>query len=119
MKSEFGLINGHPLSLFIPEDPKEMENGYRGRDIKEGEAMFFPLGRAQLVPIEVGGLAGKLDILFLVNNKIRTMVEKFKGDVICAPADAVLEVPAGFCEKQSLKLNDVFVLLKGFDAKES
>jgi hypothetical protein len=70
--------------------------------------MLFRFVKACWIPVEVSGLDKKLDALFLINGAVNHILQRMKDlDAIHAGfGDALLELPAGFVEKNGVVLSD-------------
>ena len=119
MKQSFGLLGPDCLLLHIPENPREMEKGYIGKEIIEGEGMLFSFSRAQLTPILMDGMKTSLDVLWIRDGVVDTIVEQFFGRMIAAVGEKIIELPAGYVRKKGIKRGDDFCLVEDEDAQRS
>jgi uncharacterized membrane protein (UPF0127 family) len=70
--------------------------------------MLFRFQSADWIPVDVSGLDGKLDVLWLSGRKVESIAQRMKGNgqVYSGYGDALLELPAGFVEKNGVVLSD-------------
>lgn len=119
MKQSFALLARNCLLLHLPETPQEFSKGYIGKEIVDGEGMLFQFREPRLIPIIMEGMKEPLDLLWIYNGSVDTIIERFFGRVVSSVGEAVLELPAGYVEKSGIKRGDPLGLLDGDDGRES
>ena len=113
MKKTTATLKGIPLTLHLAESKDEKTAGYNSVPIRDGEGMLFQFpeihpGNVGWIPVDVSGLDKKLDILFLDGGRVRSIRQRAPddGSDICGEGNAMLELPAGFVEKNGIVVGD-------------
>lgn len=108
MRKIDATLKGIPLTLHLAESKDETTAGYHSVPIRQGEGMLFRFTRPCWIPVEVDGLDGKLDAVFLINGAVNHILQRMKdqGANYAGFGDALLELPAGFVERNGVVLSD-------------
>jgi hypothetical protein len=102
------------VTVEVARSSAEQIRGLSGRpDIRPGHGMLFVYDRAQPVSIWMKGMRFPLDILWIRGGRI-VKIEKQVPPlnphgperIYTATADQVLEVPAGFADRERIHLGD-------------
>jgi hypothetical protein len=102
------------LTVEVARSPEEQVRGLSGRrSLEPDHGMLFVYERAQPVSIWMKGMRFPLDILWIHAGRI-VAIEKDAPPltpvgperVYTATADLVLEVPAGFTDRQKIRVGD-------------
>ena len=115
-------INNQLLTVEVAANPKAWQKGLSGRkSLAPDSGMLFVFPTARREPFWMKGMNFSIDIIWINQGKIIDIapnvapcfIEPLPVYLPRLPAQAVLEVPAGFSVKNSLKIGDkVEVLTK-------
>ena len=115
MKKIKATLKGIPLTIHVAVSEHERAHGYHLVKIVDGEGMLFELPTTRWIPLSVEGLNKKLDAVGIYKGKVYTVLQRIKDGSMVAPSvygEALLELPAGFVEKNGVVQGDKFVKLE-------
>ena len=105
MIERMGTVAKEPLMVHVCETLEEARKGYNDMEMKDGEGMMFVFTEPLMLPISVGDEGQPLDVMWLHSGRIVAMASH-RGGILTCQADAVLEVPLGWCAEKGIKLGD-------------
>lgn len=119
------IVGDKMLSAQVVSTPEEMEQGLSGRaGMEDGQGMLFDFGKGATVTPNfwMKDMNFSLDFIWIKNNKvigitknvpapIKSQGQKIKDNELPlypppSPVDAVLEVNAGWTERNKIKIGD-------------
>ena len=110
MKKISATLKGIPLTVHVAASEDERTGGYNLVPIIDGEGMLFEFPLVRWIPINVEGLSGRLDAVGIYRGKVGGSVPRMKdGQLHSVYGEALLELPAGFVEKNGIVNGDKFV----------
>ncbi len=107
-------VNGISLEVEIANTPEKQMQGLSGRgELKEGAGMLFPYAPPQEVTFWMKDMLIPIDMIFIMDSKVVTLYEHVKPEPnipqnqlkhysSVLPIDYVLEVPAGWSQKNGV-----------------
>ncbi|HSW88793.1 MAG TPA: DUF192 domain-containing protein [Candidatus Saccharimonadales bacterium] len=110
-------IKNHTFKLFVAKTTQEQHQGLSDRDsLPEDTGMLFIFNTPDYYQFWMRHMKFPLDIIYINNNKIVTVLENVKNPAYSienppilrpnAPADNVLEINAGLSKKYDIKIGD-------------
>jgi len=112
------IINNHKFYAMVVSTPEAREKGLSGKDkLGRNQAMFFVFEKPEIVSIWMKDMKFPIDIIWIDENlhviyiKEKATPESFP-EIFNPPSEAmyVLEVNAGFVEKNKIEVGDRVVL---------
>ncbi|MDD3582044.1 MAG: DUF192 domain-containing protein [Desulfobacca sp.] len=106
-------INGVELQVEVVDSPAQIFQGLSGRNaLPPGQGMLFMMPTLEQQHFCMRGMRFGLDIIWIARGRIIGMAKNLDPQdnrtfSSPAPADQVLEVPAGFCDQHQLKINNM------------
>ena len=114
-EDKFAVISNKIINLEIAQTFQERQTGLMNRDyLNENQGMIFLFDHPQQVDFWMKNMKISLDMLFISNKKI---VNMYKNVPPCTAEpcliypskhdiDSVLELKAGFCDKNNVKIGE-------------
>lgn len=110
-------VKSHTFKLLVARTSKEQHQGLSDRDIlAQDTGMLFIFSKPDYYPFWMRHMKFPLDIIYINNNKIVTVLNNVKNPVYGtenpplfrpdAPADKVLEINGGLAKKDSITVGD-------------
>ena len=105
------ILNNQEIPLEIMDTPQSKSIGMMGKDNLDG-GMLFPFDSVGERSFWMKDCVIPLDIIFIVNNKINDIskncqpCETNECEHYGGVADSVLELPAGYCDNNSVGVGD-------------
>ena len=105
-------VNGIELQVEVVDTPAQIFQGLSGRHtLPPGQGMLFMMPTLEQQHFCMRGMRFGLDIIWIARGRIIGMAKNLdpmdkRTFSSPAPADQVLEVPAGFCDQHQLQIND-------------
>ena len=109
------LPDGEKINVEIADQLNEKKQGLAGREkLAEGEGMLFVFDQDDYPGIWMKGMKFSIDIIFINDQEIVHIVHaapvspdsNYPTWRPASPANYVLEVPAGYCQKHQLEKGD-------------
>jgi uncharacterized membrane protein (UPF0127 family) len=105
-------VKNNLVKAEVVESPEKRERGLSERaNLTEGRGMLFVMSHAELPRFWMKGMRFSIDIIWIDNGKVigfEKNISPKDSRIFSSPAAAgyVLEVPAGFCDKYNIEIND-------------
>ncbi|MFP3867492.1 MAG: DUF192 domain-containing protein [Desulfobacteraceae bacterium] len=105
------FINEVPIKVEIAETPEKIYQGLSGREaLPEGRGMLFVMPSLEYQHFCMRGMLFPIDIIWIAKGRVIGLAPNLSPQdnrtfSSPAPADQVLEVPAGFCQKHQIRIN--------------
>lgn len=113
-------VNDAIVKVEVADTIGKQRQGLSGRSgLPEGKGMLFPMGLADHYSFWMKDMNFPIDIVWINQGKVVDITENLAPSrgyesIPSAspkePADTVLEVPAGFCQKHAVKVGDEAVI---------
>jgi len=114
-------LNNIGIYVELADTPQKQAKGLSGRtELKDGYGMLFPYTPPQMASFWMKDMLIPIDIIFIKDNKVTTLYEnvqpepdiplaKLKRYSSKQAIDFVLEVPAGWSQKNGVKVGSEFI----------
>jgi len=113
-------IKGKKIKAEVADNLEERMKGLSGREgMGENEGMLFVFEKPDIYPFWMKDMKFAIDIIWLKNKKIVELVQDAQPPTVVgqvqnympkAAADLVLELPAGFCAENNVKIGDEIII---------
>ncbi|MBW1918140.1 MAG: DUF192 domain-containing protein [Deltaproteobacteria bacterium] len=106
------FINGVRIKAEVVHTPEKIYQGLSGRKaLPEGHGMLFVMPALECQHFCMRGMLFPIDIIWIANTRIIGLAQHLSPQdngtfSSPAPANYVLEVSAGFCDKHRIEIND-------------
>lgn len=121
-------LNGQEFSAVVARRPEDISLGLSGRDSIGADAMLFLLPQAGRSSFWMYQMKFPLDFIWIAQGRVIDLHQDIPAPVPfnsadiatvspSIPAEAVLEVPAGFIRQHNIATGAAFVLLGSFESK--
>jgi len=127
----FVTLENHKVFIELADTPAKQAQGLSGKtELKDGYGMLFPFNPPQMVSFWMKDMLISIDIIFIKDNKVVTlytnvepepevalsMLERYSPNQII---DYVLEVPAGWSEKNKIIVGSTAIYTPSSDPTQN